>query len=249
MKTSNKIFSFGFLVSILFTIGTLIFVKGNMVPTESITGEGEVISETRTFAKFDKINTGGSFSVKLHYGEPAITVSSYKNIMDKIVTDVKDGILYIGLEPGSYNNALNNTVVHVTTRDLKKIDVGSAGSVMSRDTFDLEKIDLHVSGSAALIMILNATDINVNLSSAGNMELTGKATNLIGNISGSADLTAHSLDVENATMEVSSAGTARIKANHINKAHVSGSGNLLYIGNPTINDLDISSAGKIRQQD
>ena len=245
MKTSNKIFSFGFLTSILFAIGSLIFIKSNIVPTEQIMGEGKLISETRTVGKFDRLRTGGSFNIQLHYGEPSIKVEAYENIMDKIETKTENGSLYIGFQPGNYNNAFYNTVVHVTTKNLTQLEVGSAGSVMSSDTFKVDNIDLRVNGSGSIKFIVQANDVTANISSSGNLDLSGSATNLTAKTSGSGDFNALDLQVENADIIVSSAGTARINAKAITRASVSGSGDLIYKGTPTINDLNISSAGNI----
>ena len=247
MKTSNKIFSLGFIISLLFATGTLLFVKSNLIPTEQITGQGNLISETRTVDKFDRLSTGGSFNVQLHYGEPSIKVESYKNIMDKIETNVENGSLYVGLKPGSYNNVLNNTVVHVTTKNLTQLEVGSAGSVMSSDTFKVDKIDLRVSGSGSMKFIVQANDITADISNSGNLDLSGSATNFTVKTSRSGDLNALDLQVENTDITVSSSGTARINTKAITRASVSSSGDLIYKGNPTINDLDISSAGNIRR--
>ena len=245
MKTSNKIFSFGFLTSILFAISTLVFIKSNMVTSEQIMGEGELISKIKTVGKFDKVKTSGSFNIQLHYGEPSVKVETYENLMDKIETKTENGSLYIGLKPGNYNNAFHKTMVHITTNNLTQLEVGSAGSIMSSDTFKVDKIDLRVSGSGSIKFLVQANDVNANISSAGNLDLSGSATNLTAKTSGSGDLNALRFQVENADMVVSSAGMARINAKAITRASVSGSGNLIYKGNPTINDINISSAGNI----
>jgi len=246
MKTSNKIFSFGFLISILFAVGSLLFVKSNLVPNEQYqaTKEGKFISETRTIGEFDKLKSS-SLRIELHYGEPALKVDADENLMDRIITEVKDGELYIGLKPGSYNNIHNDVRIHLTTKNLKRIKARGGANIFSDDSFTFDKINFEANGGGHIKLEIQATDVNVEAGGGGGVILFGNTTNLTADINGGGWLEAFESTIKNANMKVGGGGRAEVNAEALTRAKVSGGGTLIYKGNPTINDLDISGGGRI----
>lgn len=249
MKTSNKIFSLGFIISLLFATGTLLFVKSNLIPNEQYQAikEGAFISETKTVSEFDKLRSN-SLKIELHYGEPALKIDANENLMDKIVTEVKDGELYIGLKPGSYNNTHDAAKIHLTTKNLNSIKAHGGANIFSDDTFTFEKINLEAHGGGHIKLEIQADDVNVNAGGGGRVILFGNTTNLTASVHGGGGLEAFDSNIKNASMEVGGGGRAEVNTEALSKAKVWGGGTLIYQGNPTINDLDISGGGRIKKQ-
>ena len=194
-----------------------------MIPTEQYHAikEGAFISETRTIGEFDKLKSS-SLRIELHYGEPALEVKADENLMDKIVTEIKDGELYIGLEPGSYNNVHNAAKINLTTNNLKRIEAQGGANIFSADTFTFEKIDLEAHGGGNIKLEIQATDVNADAGGGGGVTLFGNITNLTSDIGGGGWLEAFDSNIKNANMKVGGGGRAKVNAEALTRAKVSG---------------------------
>ena len=249
MKTSNKVFSFGLLTSLLITLGGLFFVKSNLVSHEQFkaTEEGKFISETRTVGEFDKLKSS-SLKIQLYYGEPALKIEADENFMEKIITEVKNGELYIGLKPGSYNNTHSLAKIHLTTNNLTSIKANGGANIFSDDTFTFDKIYFDANGGGQIKLEIQATDIDLHANGGGGIILFGNTTNLTADVNGGGWLEAFDSNIKNANMSVNGGGRAEVNAETLTRARVSGGGTLRYKGDPTIKDLDISGGGRIKKQ-
>src|ERR1035437_4735525 len=67
-------------------------------------GNRGIITQDRSVATFDGIKVSGVFNVFFTQGEPqSIKIETDENLMDKITTEVNNGILELGIR-GSINN-------------------------------------------------------------------------------------------------------------------------------------------------
>ena len=94
---------------------------------------------------------------------------------------------------------------------------------------------------------LKANEITADVSGAGNLNLKGTAQLLDAKISGAGDLKSYNLQTEKTKLIVSGSGTAKVNTTQALDADVSGAGTVIYKGEPTDRNVNISGAGSVRQ--
>ena len=86
--------------------------------------------------------------------------------------------------------------------------------------------------------------ISTSLSSAGNANLSGSVSTHEAYVSSAGGLHAFNLNTDTTTINLSSAGNAKVYVNDLLNANLSSAGSLFYKGNPVINAI-VSSLGII----
>ena len=88
---------------------------------------------------------------------------------------------------------------------------------------------------------------SLDLSGVGNVTIAdGSATDLAIFLSGVGEINAQNYRIENVTIHHSGVGDMKIWATHSLEGTLSGVGNILYKGNPTVN-VKVSGVGKVRE--
>jgi len=89
---------------------------------------------------------------------------------------------------------------------------------------------------------------NFVISGASNMELEGDADDVRMDISGASRFLGEDFTVDDANLDLSGASSATINVQGTIDADLSGASSLYYIGSPTLGDIDVSGASKIRRK-
>jgi len=237
---------FYFYRKIAFKIFTLTYLITGACYMNFIKGSGNIITEDRTIEQFDEISLRGSGTVILTQGDiQNVSVTTDDNIMDLVVTEVKNNRLIIYTE----GNIIRSTQydIDITIPEIESLHVSGSGDVVSNETIVCDDIDLSVSGSGEIELLLQAQDIYSKISGSGEIELEGNADELEVKISGSGNLNAKGLNCEDASVKVSGSGNCKINAIENLNASVSGSGNVYYYGNPDIS-TSISGSGSVQKR-
>lgn len=216
---------------------------------QSITGSGNIISQTREMSQFKGIKNAGSIDVVVTNNEnQLVKVEADDNILPYIITEVKDGLLNVHLK--SHISLQNFTaIIYVSAPLLNTFMVAGSGSIISKDTLkDMEQIKLKVSGSGDINAFVDAPQITAGISGSGTITLHGKTKNFNCSISGSGDIKCNNLLSENTTVIVSGSGTAHVFASVNLAAKVSGSGNIYYSGNPSSPEIKKSGSGSVQAE-
>lgn len=202
--------------------------------------------ETRTLPSFKQLNTGGSWDVAIVKGDREEVRLEAKNLnLDKVITEVKNGILNIHIERGNYRNMdLKVTVVY---RELEAIHAGGSGNLKSTDALAADALEVSLSGSGnASFHNVVADRLDLSMSGSGDMTIRGGAvTELTLRQSGSGNLKAADLEVEDAQIDKSGSGNAALTVNQSLSVKASGSGNVDYKGNPSLNDIRMTGSGRV----
>lgn len=238
MKTISTLF-----IAILLVSSTIIAQKNK------VKGNGNITTETRTVSNFDQIKVSGSFDVTLLKGdEGTITIEASENLMEAIETDVKDGVLKIRYKSGWNIRSYKKVHITVTFEDLEGVSLSGSGSVISEDEIIANDFELGVSGSGNMKLKLFTGNLEASISGSGNLKLSGETNTFTCSISGSGNLNASELKATITTAKVS--GSGNVKVNAIKEIHAksSGSGNIIYSGNPTIVKANSSGSGSVHKR-
>jgi len=202
-------------------------------------------SETRNVKSFNAIKTGGSWNVILEKGNKEQVRLESKNFdLSKVITEVKDNTLNIGLEKGNHKNV--HLTVYITYRELNSIKSGGSGGIKSNSDIVADKLEVNMSGSGdGRFQNIQAEKLIVSLSGSGNIDIAGGSVgSLTVKQNGSGNFRGLDLRAQEADVNKSGSGNTSLTATKALAVRSSGSGNVEYRGNPEQSDVHFSGSGK-----
>jgi hypothetical protein len=214
---------------------------------ESVSGNGDVITRERDIPEFNGISVSAGIDVYItQAGEENVKVATDENLLDVVKTEVKDGILKIYASKNIRRAASKK--VYVDYVNLNKIKVSSAGDLKGENTLNTDNLEIGLSSAGDLKLDVIAQKIYIDISSSGNGNLSGKTDYLKASLSSAGDLNAFDLEARVGDISVSSAGDARVFITEEASFSCSSAGDIVYRGDPRINQMSTSSAGSIRKK-
>ncbi len=184
-------------------------------------------SESRNVSGFDEVELNGIGNLSIQQADSeSLTIEAEEDVLSKIKTEVDNGRLIIGPEPGTSINTTEPINYKLTLKNLNALKVSGSG-------------DVEVEG-------ISTDELAVTINGTGDVEISGTADNQEIDISGSGDYRAQDLESKQVKIEVGGSGSAIVNVSDELDAEVSGSGSVEYVGNPTINK-DVSGVGKVRK--
>ena len=205
--------------------------------------------EARELAPFHKITIALAANV---YLEPAqrqsLEIEADKELLEHLVTEVKNGELQIKLDKRWQNKRRKSTpTIYISLPELEALKVAGSGTVQTENTFRSKQLELAVSGSGSIRMPLETDELDLKIAGSGDMDLQGQAENARIRISGSGEVNAPSLRVQSCEIRISGSGDCRIRAEEALTARISGSGRVLYSGSPQQLNVQSSGSGTVRK--
>ena len=233
-KTKNKI------IGAIYTVVTaLLLLIGNscvVLVDKSISGNG--IVETQSFPRrnFDAVSVDGDWTVDIRYSETfSVIVDADKNLFPYLDIYVSDNILHIGFQRG-YVIGHTHCKAFITMPVLTQLTTsGSLTGTVSSFNMRRGTMSIVLSGSGGVTARdIIVKELDLKISGSGTFAATGKALNMTADISGSGNIEATGLEADNADISISGSGLARVWVRNYLKVDISGSGSVLYKGNPVV---------------
>jgi DUF4097 and DUF4098 domain-containing protein YvlB len=216
---------------------------------KGIKGNGNQVSIERSVGDYDEIAVSGFFDVDLVDGrEGELTLEGEENLLEYIVTEVKNGKLAIrtkkgvNLKPSSWEDGIRITV---PVESIDAVSLSGSGDIVGKTTLKASDFKTAMSGSGDVTLDVETESIIAAMSGSGDMNLSGKTRDFDAAISGSGDIKAYDLEADNVEATVSGSADIKVTARKILKARVSGSGDISYRGNPEKVDTKTSGSGDI----
>jgi Putative auto-transporter adhesin, head GIN domain len=189
------------------------------------TGSGVAATQARSLPPFTSVELAGDNNVIVGVGaSQSVTVHADSNLLKRVTTRVRSGRLVIGTTPGNLN-AKSPMFVAVGLPSLDALRLQGDGNIS-------------VTGIAS-------RSLSVALPGSGNIEATGSATKLDVTISGEGTALLRRLIARDATAALGGDGSIMLTATHSLAASISGSGTMLYGGNPPHVTQSVSGNGTI----
>lgn len=214
-----------------------------------ISGNGDIVTKTRSVDDYDKIGVAGSFNVKLYKGnEGTITIKADENLLEYIITEVENGDLKIKFKKGYTINSRKTIEITVPFEDIEAISLAGSGDVFSTDVIKSPELKLSLAGSGNLNLNVDTNDLDSSIAGSGNIKLNGETKEFSCNIAGSGNLNGSDLKASVAKAKI--AGSGNIKINAVNEIHakIAGSGNVIYSGDPEIIKSNSAGSGYVRKK-
>jgi Putative auto-transporter adhesin, head GIN domain len=202
-------------------------VADNSRSSGKIEGSGKSATETRTVPPFTSVDLTGAANVSITTGTvQKVSVTADDNLLSYITTTVDGGTLKIGSKPGSYSSHVD-THVDVTVPSLDALTLSGSGNIT--------------------VIGVDATSLALMLKGAGNLSADGTVDELGATVSGAGNLELRELVAKRAVAEVSGTGRMAVHATESLDASVSGTGEIVYTGEPTHVTTSVSGTGSIRK--
>lgn len=182
--------------------------------------------EVRTIGDFKQLEVNGSTDVVVRVGEAtSLAVSGDENLVANLRTEVVEGKLVIGLNPGTYRSTRHLNVT-VTTPALDAVVVNGSA-------------DIEISG-------LTGGSLETRIAGSGDIVARGEVGSLKGSIAGSGDLKLSGLAAREASVEIAGSGDATVHALEALSVTIQGSGDVRYTGDPKVTS-SVSGSGNVRK--
>ena len=214
-----------------------------------ITGSGNLTTEDFNLSDFTKVEAHSGFQLELVESSTfSVEVTADDNVMDYI--DVSKSGDTLKIKP-QWNRSFHSVTLRakITMPDLYEIQL-SGGSRASISGFSSSHdLSVGLSGGSSVTGDITAGDADFDLSGGSQVALSGSADNLDVNGSGDSQLELESFTVNNADVNLSGGGRATVNVNGTLDVNLSGGSKVIYIGEPTMGDIDLSGDSTISKDE
>ena len=193
--------------------------------TSSTQGSGMPVTQARHLPAFTSVELTGNNNVVIRVGEKqSVTVKADDNLINRVTTGVRSGTLIVGNTPGSFTT--NSPMgVEVAAPTVNAVTLTGNGNIVVND-IDAQSLTVDLPGNGTLTGNGTATHLDVKVSGSGEVQFT--------------HVVAHDVQAI-----VSGAGTIFTTATKSLDASVTGSGAIIYAGDPQHVTKNITGSGAI----
>lgn len=250
----------------LFSLSLVAVLSIAFTACAQIKGEGPIVKKTLTVKDFEGVSLKGSFDVIVTQGEKEVIAEGHGNIIDRLETEVKDGVLQLELEKGNYWDF--KLVVFVSTDQLENLKVAGSGDMQVDGFKGLSELEVSVAGSGNLkgkglmeiageceVSVAGSGDVNLevacadlegNIAGSGTIKIEGRAKKVEVSIAGSGDFEGSGLESKEAEVSISGSGDVQIGVEEELEVSIAGSGDVLYHGSPDV-ESSVMGSGDVRK--
>ncbi len=202
-----------------------VFGGSSTSATSTTVGSGVSTTQARDLAAFKSVELAGGNNVVIHVGEKqSVVVRADDNLLDRVTTEVQSGKLVIANTPGSLTTT-SPMSVEVRVPTLDALTLSGSGNVVV-DGIEAESLTVTLPGSGTFTGSGTARRLDVSVGGSGTVQFTR--------------LVAHDVRAV-----VGGSGSIFITATNSLDASVSGSGAILYTGNPQDVTRSVTGSGVI----
>jgi hypothetical protein len=189
------------------------------------TGSGVEATQARSLPPFTGVELAGDNNVVVRVGASrSVIVHADDNLLGRVTTRVRSGRLVIGTTPGNLS-ARRPMFVAVTLPSLGGLTLAGAGNIS-------------VTG-------IDSRKLTVALPGSGTIEATGTTAELAVTLSGEGSALLQQLVARDAGAVLGGDGTIMLTATHRLTARISGTGTILYGGEPPYVTRTVTGIGTI----
>ena len=215
----------------------------------SVSGSGKLETREMDFSDFTGIEASHGFRVEITRSDSfSVSITADDNLWEDHIKVTRSGdTLDIGLRLNRIYNSVT-LKARITMPDLYELDL-SGGSRASITGFSsTHDFSAQLSGGSQISGNIEADDADFELSGGSQVDLKGSAEGLAIDGSGGSQLDLEDFVVDDADIKLSGGGKATVKVNGTLSVNLSGGSKVLYIGKPTISDIDVSGGSTISQK-
>lgn len=235
-----KTFKTMFILMLVTVIGINSAVAGNNSKTE-----------IRNVKDFNAVKVSAGIDLYLKMGDSEeVKVVADDDIIDKVITEVKDGTLHVYMKKSSWIGwGFNGSrKVYVSVKELTKINASSGSEVKSENTLTGENLDVKVSSGSEVVIDVVYKNFSVDTSSGSEAKISGKTKTLKAEASSGSEIKANNLESKICKARASSGSEIDINVSDEIYANASSGADINYYGNPGVKDINESSGGDVKRK-
>jgi hypothetical protein len=236
-------------ITMIVVTGCISFSPG----VNMIIGNGKVIQEERPLnATVTGAGTQSPIDLIL---DPDLTdrvkLEGESNILEQVdVSQNADGVLQVRFKPNVNISSIRTVKVHIPVPEGGLLQTSSTGSISAKEnvSLDVDKLELTVSSTGSINIHANVKELIAVSSSTGRITVTGQAEKATISLSSTGDFNGFDCKIIDATVSLSSTGTARFTVSGNLNGSISSVGNIIYDGEPASINVSTSSVGKVKKR-
>ncbi len=194
------------------------------------------------------VSSESSINITIMQGsEQKVIVSGYENLVESVDLQVVNGTLktFLNYDGPSVSNF--NLTIELVLPSIRKLGTKDSGNIDVDAFSDLEDLSLEIKGSGNIhfnkdFSVRNTLDALID--GSGSLVLSGTASSLDLDVKGSGSVKAFPLVAQDAIIKVSGSGTVEVQVVNTLEAIISGAGNVMYKGHPSITK-QVSGSGRL----
>ncbi|NTW39162.1 MAG: DUF2807 domain-containing protein [Cellulomonadaceae bacterium] len=192
-----------------------------------------------------RLLTSGTLTVE-EGGTPSLTVTAGENVLGRLTSDVRDGVLVLGVDGSSLGAMTGSISYHLVVDRLDAVTVEGSGDVTA-DAATGTRLDVAVRGSGDVTVSgVDVRSVAVAIAGSGDVSLAGRADDQAVVIEGSGDYLAASLATRDATVSVEGSGDVDVDATGTLDVRIAGSGSVTHTGGAAVTS-DVAGSGEVRE--
>lgn len=241
-----------FLMIIVVFIGLTFSSCTININTETMKGDGHVVTREYDVNRFDEIVCALPATVNFSVAdEYTCVVRVDENLLDYIDIKVEDGELVLSQPKPKGSNYVNfnstEFVIDITAPGVDEITLAGSGDIYILSPLNVKDLEVNIAGSGNVIFKeeINVGHLEVSVAGSGDISIEkGLIRELEANIAGSGDIVSHA---EAQKMEATVMGSGDITANATSKLEyqIIGSGDIYYYGGAEV-EGKVAGSGSIK---
>jgi len=214
----------------------------------SVTGSGNLTTETFNFSDFTKVEADSGFQVELtKSGTFSIEITADDNVHEYIEVEKSGETLGIRLRGNRFYNSVTLRA-KVTMPDLYKIELTGGSQASITGFSSSHDFSVELSGGSRVAGDITAGDADFDLSGGSQVNLEGSADDLVVNGSGGSQLNLETFSVDNADINLSGGSRATVNVNGTLGVNLSGGSQVTYVGEPNLGDIKLSGDSTVSKK-
>jgi hypothetical protein len=216
-------------IVLVVALALVVFFQDRSGSDPTTEGSGVAAVETRSLSSFTAVDLAGTNDVRVNIGpEQKVLVRADDNLVAQVTTQVRKGTLVVS-EHGSFEAATPMSV-EVTVPGLEALTLSGAGTgTLSVEGVDAPRFSVRLDGTGLVVVRGRADHVDATLAGTGNAQLQ--------------DLVARDV-----VATVLGTGRLQVHATRSLGASVSGTGSIVYDGNPRQVTRSVTGTGAISEE-
>ena len=186
---------------------------------------GAVVSHERSTGDFTAVVLNGDAKIVISQEDTtAVRIEADSSVIDKVETKIGNNVLTINLKKGSYSR--KSITIFVSIIQIDRLECNGVVELSTKGPIESDSLVCKING-------------------AGKYTLAGKVVKEFVEISGAGEV--HGFDLQTPSCLVKIAGSGKVETSVSKELDVtiSGVGNVVYIGKPSVINKKISGFGKV----
>jgi len=241
MKTSTRILFSALVILILIMTSVAILLKAK-TKGAIVKGDGNVITQERTFGPFDELIVEGGISIEYILGESnSLIIETDSNIMKDIETILLDRTLKIK------NNTSFRKQVHckLTAPMVKEVSVLAGAKFTSKDTIQSETLNFTVNAGSSFSVIGNFDTIISSINAGGKATLVGTCKEMKASVNAGSKLQSIEMETDHLVINANAGSNAVVNSKEVEASATAGS-TIRYKEGAVLKNIETTGGGSIK---